>query len=104
VVAEKGADYVCPKLDVDHQPVCQYVIDGAPSCLVGHVFALAGVSVDELSRVEDYAPNDTQWRPQFAAWADDAARVLLTAVQMRQDEDWPWGEAVQRAIEGDPDE
>lgn len=34
-VEEKGADYVYPKVNTGE---CWYSIDGAPSCIVGHVF------------------------------------------------------------------
>lgn len=44
VVAEKGADYVDPNSDSTGLSVCEYFTpDGAPSCIVGHVLAKAGL-------------------------------------------------------------
>jgi hypothetical protein len=104
VVAEKGADYVCPKFDDGEDEVCRYVVDDRPSCLVAWVFVAAGRTVDELREIEGHGPTSVHSRPQFLDWADGDARRLLVRAQNRQDESYPWGEVVTYAIEGDPDE
>jgi len=105
VVAEKGADYVCPKLvDDGGDEVCRYVVDDQPSCLVAWVFVAAGRTVDELREIEGHGPGSVNSRPQLLDWADGDARQLLNFAQNRQDESYPWGEVVTYAIEGDPDE
>ena len=90
VVAEKGADYV-------YWGPCVYAIDGAPACIVGHVYARLGL-LDE----------DTQWsgagvnllhRDAIAR----SARSVLRAAQVVQDGDvsrserGTWGEALAAA-------
>lgn len=103
-VAAKGADYVCPKVDTGYDEMCRYVVGGQPSCLVAHVFAAAGRTVDELRGIEGYGPTSVNSRPQLLGWADGPARLLLTRVQNRQDEAHPWGEVVTYAIEGGRDD
>lgn len=51
-VEEKGADYVYQALDVEEGPSCTYSRDGAPDCLVGHALHYAGVTVEELERLD----------------------------------------------------
>lgn len=105
VVAEKGADYVCPKFDDGEDEACRYVVDDQPSCLVAQVFAAAGRSVDELRGIEGHGPMSVNCRPQLLDWADGPARQLLNSAQNRQDDSYPWGEVVTYAIEGcGPDE
>jgi hypothetical protein len=100
VVAEKGSDYVCPTVDDGDDEACRYVVDDQPSCLVAHVFVAAGVTVDELREVEGHGPTSVLERPQFLAWADQPARLLLARAQNGQDERHPWGEVVTFVIEG----
>ena len=91
VVAEKGADYVYA------EEACQYAIEGAPSCIVGHVYARLGL-LDE----------DTQWSGDRADKLHSSeitaiTRKVLRAAQQVQDGDLPpfergmWGEALAAA-------
>ena len=99
VVAEKGDDYMYA------EAVCQYAIDGQPSCIVGHVYARLGL-LDE----------ETQWSDARAGLLHTGAiampaRWVLLAAQMVQDGAHPrsergtwgrsergtWGEALAAA-------
>jgi hypothetical protein len=71
VVAEHGAGYVYP------EATCDYLYDGAPSCIVGHV--LARLDMLDQGVVED---NDS------AAWLGgftESALAALTVAQEIQD-------------------
>lgn len=97
VIAEKGEDFVYePFVDEDGFSMCRYVVQGQPSCLVGHVLHRAGISLTELAGVEDTTPNssDGPWED----WGTAAALDLLAEVQEKQDQGVAWGEALALAI------
>lgn len=107
VVAEFGEDYRYPDYppetiqDPDLGPLvsqCFYVRDAGPSCIVARVFHRAGVPIEDLRGVEAWTPVDVRQRPQFARWADQAARRLLFEVQDRQDAGQEWGRALAGAL------
>lgn len=119
IVAEKGYDYVYPKVDVTYKDVdstdvniypdqCVYFDPrtGQPSCVVGHWFALHNVVLDEPdeglynqlnmeTNIRDILDNH-YWVLPFVV--DDAARTLLGMVQRGQDAGMAWGEALDRAV------
>jgi hypothetical protein len=109
VIAEKGEDYVYPKLEPeaagDRGAVmeCFYVRDDAPSCIVGHVLHRAGVSLDDLRAVEGWTPGDVEQAPPFTLWADEMALELLYEVQNEQDAGRSWGEALTNTLDGEFD-
>lgn len=82
-------------------PVCLYVEDGAPSCLVGQVLARAGVSVDVLSSID--SANSGQSESIDEAYLgddvkiDDDARFVLSKAQVWQDSGFTWGRALEHA-------
>lgn len=114
IVAEKGADYTYPKVDVadgDYgvkQGQCVYFDpkDGAPSCIVGHWFALHDVDLSDedeglygdlntgMNVTEIFKEND--WVVPFTV--DGNALTLLEVVQRQQDLGDPWGDALQLAV------
>lgn len=123
IVAEKGADYMYPKVDVTysgdvHRSQCVYFDpkDGAPSCIVGHWFALHDVDLSDEHEglygdlnlgsnvTEIFVEND--WVVPFTV--DGNALQLLEVVQRQQDIGAPWGAALHVAVEwverkeGDP--
>lgn len=77
---------------------CRYEHNGAPSCLVGHVLHRAGMSVAELALLDAVgigASNLTKWGPTLHISGNAAA--LLGVAQRAQDNDVPWGQAVDQA-------
>jgi hypothetical protein len=89
VVAEKP-DYVYERGDND---VCQYVRDGKPSCVVGHVLTRAGRPVDLLLQ------NNTMMVGYLGSTfgLDEPARVILMSAQDSQDQGQPWSRALLHA-------
>ena len=91
VVAEKGADYVYP------EETCQYAIDGAPACIVGHVYARFGL-LDEQTQYS-IGKASLLHRYEIAR----PARLVLQVAQVVQDGEYPpfvrgtWGEALAAA-------
>jgi hypothetical protein len=93
---------------------CVYVRDGEPSCLVGQVLARAGVSIEDLAKMDEGTPDsgteeepvgdgdgesafevlyENGALPPYLTVTDDAAGIL-THVQSRQDQGTPWGQAL----------
>lgn len=103
-VAEKGPGHVYRNPFGGGRTNCFYVhetTDGLrPGCLVGHVFAGAGVPLGEVMQ----GGNGTNVREVVDALtaagvvkAPPEAVAVLTYVQDDQDAGVPWGEAVTRA-------
>lgn len=100
VVFEKGADYVYPGTSGDK---CFNFVDGEPSCIVGSVLALLGLTFEEADRCGVSGSNDA-WettgklnQPQGGSfdWViDEGARLVLAMAQEFQDARYPWGEAL----------
>ncbi|WP_217181590.1 hypothetical protein [Streptomyces sp. AC495_CC817] len=103
-VAEKGAGYIYSNPS-SHGPVCVYAaLDGAPSCIVGHVLAKidpeAFASVAEWER--DPHTVGTGVREAFADLELNftvAQVIVLEKAQNLQDHGRYWGVAL-REIEG----
>lgn len=105
-VDEKGEDYIYPGSDKGN---CWYQKDGAPSCLVGHALAFAGVPIETLERMDhgfsDRAdPDDASIASLLASKAEKlpfavthAAKQALISAQMRQDRGDRWGYALEMA-------
>jgi hypothetical protein len=98
-VQEKGEDYVYEMPDgIDGQ--CMYVVDGAPSCIIGHVYAYAGGDLELLHQCEGVGASVL--RDQGVLFADERTLGLLRRAQMRQDSGDSWGVAVEVAIRVHP--
>lgn len=93
-VAEKGEDYVYqPETVGTYNRRCRYFgPEGAPSCIVGHVLAYMGVSIDP----ESYENRVGVWTlgQEELLRADAAAIEALSVAQDVQDMGGPWGSAL----------
>lgn len=125
-VEEKGADYVYPRGGLGENSgddkVCAYERNGAPSCIVGHVFSYLGVPVETLAVLDQQSLSAvTDLTRSVPTWIDDEevhgvpkgevplsvlagiqidpdALGILRRAQADQDGGIPWGKAVQYAI------
>lgn len=103
IVAEKGLDYVYPVLDpewADGGPLCHYVRDDAPSCIIGHFVVKHQIfSLDKLSNeLEGKTAGDLLNRlSEQSVGVGRQVRKFLTTVQCKQDAGTCWGEAVETA-------
>ena len=101
-VAEFGEDYVYSQDDTGS---CNYVRNGAPSCLVGQVLAKAGVPLDRLAAADCGAfgggtcANDLleELAEEGILSYDSQVIRLLFKVQYRQDSGYTWGDSVRGA-------
>lgn len=102
LVEEFGDDYVYPR---GENGKCDYVRDGKPSCIVGHVLAKVGVPIERLE-VADAGVFGcgvsafgllSALHAEYVLRFDGSVRNLLTEAQCRQDGSAPWGEAVKQA-------
>jgi hypothetical protein len=94
-VALKGEDYVYP-IAVDGESTewggCDYVRDGQPSCIVGHVLVAAGVPPEQLSRHEGTSASNVV-RSLKPEWGEEVG-VALDSAQELQDSGSTWSEAL----------
>lgn len=103
VVFEKGPDYVYQRVEAyGLKGSCvNFTEDGQPSCIVGHVFSLLGLTAEKALEVgvasttiadvscELLNRSDFEWE-----FTDDASRILALA-QDYQDNAHSWGEALE---------
>lgn len=94
VVAEAGRDF----LAVD---MCTYVhVSGdCPHCIVGRVLHRAGVTLDDLSYMDNVTPTNIE-RVVLPARVrvTRPARMVLARAQHVQDWGHPWGQALDEAL------
>lgn len=88
-------DYTYP----DIYDVCRYVVDGQPSCVVGHVLHRAGWTIDELEYMDDPATIVVagildQYEPDRVT---ARAATILAEAQLTQDARNTWGESLKDA-------
>lgn len=94
VVAEAGWDHVvrdgCTYMDVWRR---------CPNCIVGRVLHRAGVTEEELSEMDARTPTVIA-RVQLPArvWMSRPARRVLEIAQVVQDDEQPWGMALDTAL------
>lgn len=100
--AVKGKEeYVDPRTQMQYL-ACKYVIDGAPSCIVGQTLAILGVPVKVLNLM-DCAGNPSFAGDGYTALAqagftvDSIGRQMLVTAQTHQDSGKTWGEALSAA-------
>lgn len=125
-VEKNGADYIYPATPEEflyddetetYKPSCEYVRDGAPSCLVGHVLADLGLPLDTLRKYDETPGGTGAYTLIRDLLAEGAIEIegfdgrdyglarqpvvnLLTDAQSHQDGGKPWGEAVALAQAG----
>lgn len=104
VVYDKGPDFVYEKPVLENWSACVNFNDGKPSCIVGHVFALLGLSYEKASKLQVDGPriaessalilsNDKNFPWTFTV----GAKSVLGEAQMHQDDGKTWGEALEMA-------
>jgi hypothetical protein len=109
LVEEYGADHV---YEMPAGGVCVYANpeDSTPSCGVGHILARKGVPIERLAQadsiqdVEGFEPIGTsahtllrELKDEGILSADPKATAFLSAFQFHQDDEVPWGEALDDA-------
>lgn len=99
-VDEKGADFVYRTAEEWATKPCVYFNPGTkcPACLIGHVLSYKGLTYDDIWTHND-GTGVTELREAEIIRMDDNTTELLTLVQRKQDAGWPWGEAVQYALD-----
>lgn len=97
LVIEKGAEFVYS----EHYESCvNWDTQGQPRCIVGHLVGRKGWIPDLHS--DHMTDNCTEVAVLFedlSIDADDRTMGLLSRVQMEQDQNVPWGDAVQIGVE-----
>lgn len=95
--ANKHPDHVYKKTDMGG---CQYVRDGAPSCIVGHALWAAGL-IDSTCKFDERDNSGIDIIIRDEGWPLDVSEVdWLCRVQGEQDSGTPWGKAVELADKG----
>lgn len=82
---------------VYHAPggdTCAYVVNGEPSCLIGHALFEAGVIDAEFERHEDNCHVFSFLYPELGLHLSPDELNWIDLVQNAQDANKPWGEAV----------
>lgn len=90
-VADAGDDYVYPR-----ENGCQYVHNGAPSCLIGHALHRMGAPIKELATFDSYRPGITasaETALRHLGCPDSRLRCAAEAAQQAQDDGKTWGRA-----------
>jgi hypothetical protein len=114
IYARRALELLCDVVDGNEDFVyhedprvgrCMYVLDGQPSCLVGHVLARAGWTVEQVAGLDPYL-DDYIYKGGVSAselfdafpeyFTKDAGRVLAAA-QGAQDLQNSWGDALEFA-------
>jgi hypothetical protein len=101
VVFEKGADYVYPGTSGDK---CFNFVDGEPSCIVGSVLALLGLTFEQADRL-GVSGSSSAWDTTRELNLDDdfewtiteQAKQIFGEAQTVQDNRKTWGEALAAA-------
>ena len=101
-VSKFGEDYVYPQ---GEGLKCDYVRNGAPSCLVGQVLAASGVPLERLAEADlEYFGSGTpagdllqELKDEGVIDFDLGSHLLLVNAQYHQDAKVAWGESVKRA-------
>ncbi|KAF4408621.1 hypothetical protein [Streptomyces lycii] len=88
-VALERPEYVYDEQDEDGS--CQYVNNGAPSCLVGHVLHRLGVPLDVLREREG---DKALHVARDLLSVSDVTAGCLNRAQIRQDDGETWGDAI----------
>jgi hypothetical protein len=96
-VSVKGGDYIYDEDAEDGE--CSYIIDGRPSCIVGHILVDLGYSPEQIHEFEGHsavsAIDALEENSSLPIEFSIDAKSYLERVQDRQDMKVPWGEAIQ---------
>lgn len=74
----------------DRGPLCRYVSNGQPDCLIGHVLYRAGWTIPEIDRIDRVGT-------AFGDRLDPAAVAVLEVARRAQDWRDPWSVALHHA-------
>lgn len=103
IVAEEGEDFVYGRRrDEDNNVGCYYQWNGKPDCGVGRVLYRLGVPIETLQAMDRSGETISQHYPRLRQdhniWFSPAAEALMESFQQDQDEQVPWGDALNSAI------
>lgn len=101
VVAEKGEDYVYPgaaKNDIPGARCKYFENDGTPSCIVGHVLARYGLTLEELTDVHNAWTTPAKLLDLGLISTTPRVIELLAVAQGKQDFGSPWRVALDNAL------
>ncbi len=100
-VEEKGEDY-CYEEPSEFDSCIYFEHDASPSCIVGHVLHYLGFEPSEhwmaAYNVDQHVPCILGTFGYLTGGLTAAACLLLVAAQGYQDQAYPWGECVLRAV------
>lgn len=99
-VKDRGEDFVYPEEWKTKLGSCMYFHGSCPACIVGHVLHQWGLKHDTIA----YGEHSTLGEAEaplggLNTFLSEGVLEVLTAAQIAQDEDTPWGEAVRQAHE-----
>lgn len=96
-VAEKGAEYVDPAVEIGRCNYVQVEGDGdlVPGCIVGYAMNNAGVPLHELAL--EGIVTEIDWERWCDVKLSDGAASVLRRAQSMQDDGMQWGAAVKYA-------
>jgi hypothetical protein len=99
VVGERGENYIYEKpINAFGTPVCVYVYESQPSCLVGHILHRLGVPLETLGegdRLSFSASDVCMDLLAGTSFYDTEISAFLDSLQSEQDTGHTWGEALQ---------
>lgn len=94
VVDQAGDDFVYEKVKLaSGNDGCRYVMDGKPSCLVGHALVRAGCEISILEDLDSPGVSAVDLRSHLT-WVTDGASEVFFAAQQVQDDGRTWGDAI----------
>ncbi len=107
VVEDAGESFVYDRVVLDQNgPKCVYVLNGAPSCIVGHFLAKLGVPLERLAEADDasfgaglpaHVLIDNLRTEGVVNFTDYRVMDALSAAQESQDGGDTWGTALYAA-------
>lgn len=105
IVADKGEGFVYEKQSLEGEGAmgCHYARLGEPDCGIGHLLHKLGVPVEHMgygAMLDAYPIRhyyDVLQKRHSMAFTSDA-QVFMEAFQSEQDEQTPWGDSLQYAV------
>jgi len=96
-VQTKGEDYVYRPARTPWDTGCAYFHGKKPGCIIGHLFALKGVTAYDLGEIRNVMAVGDLIDNGFLTVEDVKTHRLLVEAQSLQDVQVPWGQAVASA-------